>query len=156
MYPYRNAKGYCIQCLLTDFTAVIGKFTKKYRTPHIKHHCWFDSCNYFRSFSIDLIGELVSIGTLLAFAMVCISIILLRIKRRDMHRPFKHLLLFRGICRCTGMCLPYDIIAGIYWFVLGMDTAGSFNLLFLRDKAQQTERYAKKIIFLKDFCCRSP
>jgi APA family basic amino acid/polyamine antiporter len=40
-------------------------------------------------FPIDLIADMVSIGTLLAFAMVCISILILRVKRPDMHRPFK-------------------------------------------------------------------
>lgn len=40
-------------------------------------------------FPIDILGELVSIGTLLAFAIVCASIIVLRKTQPDMPRPFK-------------------------------------------------------------------
>jgi len=38
---------------------------------------------------IDKIGKMVNIGTLLAFVMVCASIIVLRIKSPDQHRPFR-------------------------------------------------------------------
>jgi len=37
---------------------------------------------------IDKIGKMVNIGTLLAFLMVCVSIIVLRIKAPDQPRPF--------------------------------------------------------------------
>jgi APA family basic amino acid/polyamine antiporter len=40
-------------------------------------------------FPISVLGELVSIGTLLAFVIVCAGVWVLRIKRPDMHRPFK-------------------------------------------------------------------
>jgi APA family basic amino acid/polyamine antiporter len=38
---------------------------------------------------IDKIGKMVNIGTLLAFVMVCASIIVLRIKSPDQPRPFR-------------------------------------------------------------------
>lgn len=40
-------------------------------------------------FPIRLLGELVSIGTLLAFAIVSIAVLVLRITRPDINRPFK-------------------------------------------------------------------
>ena len=40
-------------------------------------------------FPIGLLGELVSVGTLLAFALICAGVIYLRIKEPDMVRPFK-------------------------------------------------------------------
>jgi APA family basic amino acid/polyamine antiporter len=40
-------------------------------------------------FPIGLLGELVSIGTLLAFALVCGGILVLRYKHPEMNRPFK-------------------------------------------------------------------
>jgi APA family basic amino acid/polyamine antiporter len=40
-------------------------------------------------FPIRLLGELVSIGTLLAFAIVSIAVLILRITRPDINRPFK-------------------------------------------------------------------
>jgi basic amino acid/polyamine antiporter, APA family len=38
---------------------------------------------------IGLVGELVSIGTLFAFAVVCIGVLALRIKHPDYARPFR-------------------------------------------------------------------
>jgi APA family basic amino acid/polyamine antiporter len=38
---------------------------------------------------IELVGELVSIGTLLAFAIVCIGVLILRAAQPDLPRPFK-------------------------------------------------------------------
>jgi basic amino acid/polyamine antiporter, APA family len=38
---------------------------------------------------IELLGELVSIGTLLAFAIVCVGVLVLRATQRDLPRPFK-------------------------------------------------------------------
>lgn len=38
---------------------------------------------------IGILGELVSIGTLFAFAIVCVSVLVLRYKSPDLNRPFK-------------------------------------------------------------------
>jgi APA family basic amino acid/polyamine antiporter len=38
---------------------------------------------------IGLVGELVSIGTLFAFAIVCLGVLVLRIKEPDLERPFR-------------------------------------------------------------------
>jgi hypothetical protein len=38
---------------------------------------------------IELLGELVSIGTLLAFAIVCVGVLLLRAAQPNLPRPFK-------------------------------------------------------------------
>jgi APA family basic amino acid/polyamine antiporter len=40
-------------------------------------------------FPIGLLGELVSVGTLLAFAMICAGVIYLRIRRPDLPRRFR-------------------------------------------------------------------
>ncbi len=40
-------------------------------------------------FPIGILGELVSIGTLLAFTIVCIAVIVLRYERPDLPRPFR-------------------------------------------------------------------
>ncbi|MBF0297102.1 MAG: amino acid permease [Oligoflexia bacterium] len=41
------------------------------------------------SFPINILGELVSIGTLLAFTIVCLGVLFLRYKRPDIKRSFK-------------------------------------------------------------------
>ncbi|HKJ36283.1 MAG TPA: amino acid permease [Solirubrobacterales bacterium] len=38
---------------------------------------------------IDALGELVSIGTLLAFVIVCAGVLVLRVRRPDLERPFR-------------------------------------------------------------------
>jgi APA family basic amino acid/polyamine antiporter len=40
-------------------------------------------------FPIGLLGELVSIGTLMAFAIVCVGIFVLRFTDPNLHRPFR-------------------------------------------------------------------
>jgi APA family basic amino acid/polyamine antiporter len=43
---------------------------------------------------IGLVGELVSIGTLFAFTVVCVGVLVLRITHPEIHRPFKTPLVF--------------------------------------------------------------
>ena len=76
---------------------------------------------------INILGELVSIGTLLAFTIVCISIIVLRKKRPDLNRPFKTPwvpvipLLGAAICLLQMFSLPLDTwIRLIAWFLIGL------------------------------------
>jgi APA family basic amino acid/polyamine antiporter len=64
---------------------------------------------------IGVLGELVSIGTLLAFTIVCLSILVLRKTRPAIDRPF----------RCPG--LPWVPLAGAFvclaqMFALPFDT----------------------------------
>ncbi len=40
-------------------------------------------------FNIAFLGQLVSLGTLLAFAIVCLGVIVMRSKQPDAHRPFR-------------------------------------------------------------------
>ncbi len=67
-----------------------GKLHKKHSTPHIATvttGIFVSFCSGFMPMS--LVGELVSIGTLLAFFLVCVGIPILRIKFPDVDRPFK-------------------------------------------------------------------
>jgi APA family basic amino acid/polyamine antiporter len=75
---------------------------------------------------IGILGELVSIGTLLAFAIVCISVIVLRKTKPDFHRPFRTPwvplipLLGAGICLLQMFSLPYDTwLRLILWMGIG-------------------------------------
>ena len=62
----------------------------KYRTPHVTTIITGVFCAIFAGlFPIDLLGELVSIGTLLAFTIVCIGVLVLRRARPNLPRPFK-------------------------------------------------------------------
>jgi APA family basic amino acid/polyamine antiporter len=78
-------------------------------------------------FPVTILGELVSIGTLLAFTTVCIGVLVLRHTRPDLPRHFKvpapWFVCIAGALVCTGMMvsLPHDTwvrLAG--WTVLGL------------------------------------
>lgn len=78
-------------------------------------------------FPINILGELVSIGTLLAFVIVCGGILVLRYKRPEIHRPFKTplfpVLPILGILSSLGVMatLPGDTwLRLIIWMVLGI------------------------------------
>ncbi len=69
---------------------VFSKVHKKFKTPYISTIITGAvACIVAGILPINILGELVSIGTLLAFTIVCISIIILRKKRPELPRPFR-------------------------------------------------------------------
>ena len=77
-------------------------------------------------FPIGLLGELVSIGTLLAFAIVCIGIFVLRFTHPEIKRPFRTPLFWlvsplgAGACFFLMYGLPHDTWARlIVWMAIG-------------------------------------
>jgi APA family basic amino acid/polyamine antiporter len=76
---------------------------------------------------IGVLGELVSIGTLLAFVIVCAGVWILRVKRPNLERPFKTpwvpFVPIMGILVsiCMMASLPRDTwIRLIVWLIVGM------------------------------------
>jgi len=76
---------------------------------------------------INILGELVSIGTLLAFAIVCIGVLVLRYKRPELKRPFKTPfvplvpILGASICLLQMYSLPLDTwLRLIIWMAIGI------------------------------------
>jgi len=75
-------------------------------------------------FPVTILGELVSIGTLLAFTTVCIGVLVLRYTRPELHRPFRvrapWVVCIGGALVCSAMMvsLPHDT-----WLRLAVWTA---------------------------------
>jgi APA family basic amino acid/polyamine antiporter len=77
-------------------------------------------------FPVTILGELVSIGTLLAFATVCIGVLVLRYTRPDLKRPFRvrapWIVCVGGALICSAMmaALPQDTwLRLLVWTVIG-------------------------------------
>ena len=75
---------------------------------------------------IDILGELVSIGTLIAFIVVCVGVVVLRYTRPDLPRPFRVKWVWftagMGVVFCAGMAysLPTSTwVRLLLWSVLG-------------------------------------
>jgi basic amino acid/polyamine antiporter, APA family len=67
-----------------------GKVHPKYKTPYITTILTGAVAMLVAGiFPIGLLGELVSIGTLLAFVIVCGGVLVLRYKQPNLNRPFK-------------------------------------------------------------------
>lgn len=76
---------------------------------------------------IGVLGELVSIGTLLAFILVCVGILILRYKSPELERPFKTPFFpyvpILGIVCCTGVMLflnPLTFLIALIWLLIGV------------------------------------
>jgi len=66
------------------------KIHPRFRTPHITSIITGVAVSFAAGFTpIGILGQLVSIGTLMAFVIVSIGIIFLRYQRPDLERPFK-------------------------------------------------------------------
>lgn len=84
---------------------------------------------------LDILGELVSIGTLLAFVIVCVGVMVLRVQRPNVKRPFRAPLVWfvgpAGIFMCLFMMafLPLDtwLRLGI-WTVIGLIIYGCYSV----------------------------
>ena len=82
-------------------------------------------------FPIDVLGELVSIGILLAFTAVCIGVLILRRTMSESPRPFRvpfaPLTCTAGALMCLALTyfLPHDT-----WIRLAVWTAVGFAIYF--------------------------
>ena len=104
------------------------KIHPKFRTPHVTSIITGIVVALAAGFTpIGALGELVSIGTLLAFVIVSIGVIFLRYRRPDLHRPFKTPLvpfipiLSALVSLALMLGLPFDTwLRLVIWMALGL------------------------------------
>jgi basic amino acid/polyamine antiporter, APA family len=100
---------------------------KTFQTPHITTIATGLAAAVVAGlFPIGILGELVSIGTLLAFVIVCASVIVLRKTNPDTHRPFRTPFVpwvpIAGIVICLSqmLALPGDTWIRLFvWMAIG-------------------------------------
>jgi APA family basic amino acid/polyamine antiporter len=111
----------------------ISKVHPRYRTPHVAT-AWtvLLAALIAGLFPLNVLGELISIGILFAFTVVCIGVLVLRYSRPDLHRPFRvpfaPVTCVLGAIICGGMTyfLPTDT-----WWRLGIWTLIGFSIYAL-------------------------
>lgn len=89
---------------------------EKYRTPHRSTILTGGLMMLAAGFMpIRLLEEMVSIGTLMAFALVCGSVLMLRIRRPELHRPFR--------CPLVWVVAPAGVLVNVLMMLfLPLDT----------------------------------
>lgn len=108
----------------------IASIHPRFRTPHIAT-AWtvMIAAIIAGLFPLNVLGELISIGILFAFTVVCIGVLVLRYARPDLHRPFRvpvaPVTCVLGAIVCGGMTyfLPTDT-----WWRMGIWTALGFSI----------------------------
>jgi basic amino acid/polyamine antiporter, APA family len=108
--------------------SVFGRLHPRFRTPYVGTILTGVICALVAgALPISLLGELVSIGTLLAFVIVCAGVWYLRVKEPNRERPFRTpmvpLVPILGILVCFAMMafLPLDTwLRLIIWMAIGI------------------------------------
>lgn len=107
---------------------VAARVHPKYRTPHVATYATaIFVATAAAMLPIGIVGELVSIGTLFAFVIVCGGVLVLRYTRPDIPRPFKTPLVpfipVMGILSCFYLMsgLPKDTWIRLFvWMGIGL------------------------------------
>ncbi|MBK7882528.1 MAG: amino acid permease [Chitinophagaceae bacterium] len=93
---------------------VFSTLHPKFRTPYKSNWIFFVVCGLFAAFIPgDIVGDMTSIGTLFAFALVCAGVWIMRVKQPGLKREFKTpwvpVIASLGIISCLLM------MAGLGW-----------------------------------------
>lgn len=108
---------------------VFSEVHKKFRTPARNNFLFMLFVSVFAAFvPANVVGEMTSIGTLFAFILVCIGVIVMRKNQPDAPRAFKTPLVplvpILGVATCLFMMvfLPLDTwIRLVAWMMIGFD-----------------------------------
>ena len=105
----------------------ISKCHPRFKTPHVATF-WtgVGAALIAGIFPLDVLADLISIGILLAFAVVCAGVLVLRVQRPDVPRPFRvpwaPFVCILGTVVCLGMTLALGVptwIRLVVWSAIG-------------------------------------
>jgi len=115
---------------------VFSKIHPKNRTPYKSNLLFMVLVSVFAAFIPGrVVGEMTSIGTLFAFILVCIGVLVMRRDMKDAPRGFRvpwvPLIPILGIATCAFMMvfLPFDTwIRLIVWMMIGLDIYAGYGI----------------------------
>ncbi len=107
---------------------VFSDLHPKFRTPYKSNMILFVFVGLFAGFLPESVaGDLTSIGTLFAFVVVCVGVMILRKKDPNLIRPFKTPLVplvpILGILICAAMIISLALstqLAALAWMIVGL------------------------------------
>lgn len=120
--------------------SVFAKVNQKTQTPILNTIVVGVIAAGFAGFtSLDFLGDTTNVGTLMAFMLICVTVVYLRFARPNMHRPFKiptwaiTIIAVLGATMCfllvmslmsseqtRNFFIPYLVIGVLFYFVYGM------------------------------------
>ncbi len=111
---------------------VFTRIHPKHRTPHINTVITGIGIALLAAlFPLDILGELTSMGTLIAFAAVCAGVLVLRRTQPDLPRPFRipaaWLICSLGVLSCIALLTA---MTAHNWMLMGLWTLTGFIIYF--------------------------
>ncbi len=137
---------------------VFSSVHPKFSTPAKSNLLFMVFVSLFAAFvPARVVGEMTSIGTLFAFILVCIGVIVLRYRNPEIPRAFKTplvpLIPILGVLTCLGMMvfLPLDTwVRLLVWMIVGINVYLFYGIKhsLLSDNKVETLRKSNKVVSL--------
>ncbi|KAJ9060874.1 hypothetical protein DSO57_1026286 [Entomophthora muscae] len=118
----------------------------RFQTPHLAQLVvWILTSLVAGTLPVDVLGELSGVGTLFAFFLVCLSVMLLRIRRPDIHRPFKvpfgpYVIPLLGSLSSIGLVFassPSTLLRLLVWILIGVSIYFCYGFRNSKSQAPQ-------------------
>jgi APA family basic amino acid/polyamine antiporter len=133
---------------------IFSQIHTKHRTPFKSNILFMIFVSAFAAFVPGrIVGEMTSIGTLFAFILVCIGVLIMRKYMKDAPRgfrvPFVPLVPILGIAVCFFMMvfLPFDTwIRLVVWMIFGLDVYLFYGMKNSHLNAGKVDKNANRIV----------